>query len=430
MKRKIIKNLIEWKNSKHKKALLIKGARQIGKTYSVREFGKNNYSSFIELNLYEKKELINIFDENLDVETLKKKISLYVPNAKFIDNDTLIFIDEIEYAPNARTALKFITMDKRYDCIATGSLLSINYKDVMSIPVGYEEQMMMYSMDFEEFLWAKGYNDEIDIIKEYYEKKEKVPRDINEKIMEQLREYIIVGGMPEVVKSFVENSDYNEVHDLQKNIVNSNQDDIVKYAELREKPKVRDCYLSIPDQLAKENKKFMFSKVEKKGTRPKYANSIEWLRDANIIQICYNLNNPEFPLRANINMEQYKIYLSDIGLLTCMYGKEIKKSIIENTIKGNVKGGIYENLIADMLFKKNEQLYYYKNNSNTQEIEFFVERETGIVPIEIKAGNNNTISLNEMLKRKDIKYGYKLIDGNVGIYGKKITLPLYMAVMI
>lgn len=430
MKRKIIENLICWKNNKNKKALLIKGARQIGKTYIVREFGKKYYKSFIELNLYENKELSKIFDGNLDAETIKKKISLYIPDARFIDEDTLIFIDEIQYAPNARTALKFISIDKRYDCVATGSLLSINYKEVLSIPVGYEEQIIMHSMDFEEYLWAKGYDDVLNTVKEYFVKKEKVPISINNKMMELLREYIVIGGMPEVVKNFVKNSDFNEAHNLQNNIINSSQDDIVKFAELREKPKVRDCYLSIPDQLAKENKKFMFSKIEKNGTRTKYVNSIEWLRDANIINVCYNLKNSEFPLRANINIDQYKIYLSDIGILTCMYGKEIKKAIIENVIKGNVKGGIYENLIADILSKKNEDLYYYKNEKNTQEIEFFIERNAKIIPIEVKSGNNRTISLNEILKNDDIEFGYKLIDGNIGIEGKKIILPLYMAVFI
>lgn len=430
LKRKFLNNLISWKDSDKKKALLIKGARQIGKTYIVREFGKKYYKSFIELNLYSDKELAHVFDEALDMDTLKKNITSHIASANFIDGDTLLFIDEIEFAPNARTALKFIVEDGRYDCIATGSLLSINYKDVLSIPVGYEEQIEMHSLDFEEFLWAKGFEHLLDDVKVYFDKKEKVPYTMHNDLTKLLREYIVVGGMPEVVDNFVKNNDYNEVYRIQESIVRSNEDDIAKYATLREKPKVRDCYLSIPNQLAKENKKFMFSKIEKKATRSKYENSIEWLRDANVVKICYNLTIPEFPLKANINPEQFKLYVSDIGLLINMYGKEIRKAILDDTLKGNVKGGIYENLIADILTKKGEALIYYKNKSNTQEIEFFIERDAKIVPVEVKSGNNQTLSLNEIIKDNNISTAYKLINGNVGIENKKITLPHYMAVFI
>lgn len=430
LKRRFIEKLINWKKREKKKALLIKGARQIGKTFIVREFGKKYYKSFIELNLYENKDLINIFNESLDVDSLKREISIRVPNAKFIDGNTLIFIDEIEFAPNARTALKFIVEDGRYDVIATGSLLSINYKDITSIPVGYEEHINMYSLDFEEFLWAKGFQSSIDIIHEYFEKKEKIPYSINMQLMGLLREYAVVGGMPEIVDNYIKTNDFNIVFDLQTNILNSIKDDIIKYAETKEKPKVKNCFLSIPYQLSKENKKFMFSKIEHHGTRSKYTNSIEWLRDANIVKICYNLSESSFPIRGYIDFDYFKVYMSDIGLLSCMYGKEIRKTIIDNTLRGNIKGAIYENLIADILSKRDEDLFYYKNSLNTQEIEFLLERDSSIVPVEVKSGNNRTISLNNILEDDNVKYGYKLIDGNIGTDGKKITLPLYMALFI
>lgn len=431
LKRKFYDRLIEWKNNKNQSCLLVKGARQIGKTYIIDYFGKNNYASYIYINFIESPQTKDIFNDELSAEEIYKRMTLIMPEIKFVEKDTLIFLDEIQECPNARTALKFLAIDGRYDVAASGSLLGISYREVTSIPVGYETQVEMYSLDFEEYLWAIGYEaSKIQILKEYFDRQEKVPEAIHKTMMKHLREYITIGGMPAVVNQFIKNKHFGEVQEQQQRILDSYFDDISKYASKTEKPKVKNCYLSVPKQLAKENKKFQFSVVEKKATARKYENSVEWLRDANLVRLCYNVSAPEFPLAAYEKGEQYKMYISDIGLLVALYGFEIKKTIIDDTLGGNAKGGIYENLIADMLTKRGYKLNYYRTDNGSVEVEFLISKDAKIIPIEVKANNGSTVSLNEMLKRADIPYGYKLISGNVGVNEKKIVMPLYMAMFL
>ncbi|MDR3000443.1 MAG: AAA family ATPase [Fibromonadaceae bacterium] len=428
MKRRILTDFLAWKESRKNEALLVKGARQIGKTYIIEEFGKKYYKSSITLNFFEKPVLKSIFDGELSADEILKNISLRLPNFKFIKGQTLLFLDEIQECPQARTALKFLAQDSRFDCIASGSMLGISYKELASVPVGYERQIEMFSMDFEEFLWAKGIDkDLIEFVKEYYMKKTKIPPDINETILKYLREYMVVGGMPEVVKTFVETGNFAEVHKVQQKILNSYLDDIAKYAATPEKIKVRNSFLSIPKQLAKENKKFQFSHVDKKGSARKYENSLEWLRDAGLIKFCTNVSLPVFPLNSYSKDNWFKIYLMDIGMLTAMYGFEMKQAIIENTLVGSAKGGIYENLIADILCKKHIPLYFYKPENNAQEIEFLLTEKTSIIPVEVKSGNNATVSLNKFMEDFSPPQAIKLITGNLGVAENKITLPLYMA---
>lgn len=241
---------------------------------------------------------------------------------------------------------------------------------------------------------------------------------------------IVIGGMPAVVNSFMQNKHFGEVQKEQEKIINSYLDDISKYASNTEKPKVKNCYLSIPKQLAKENKKFQFSVVEKKATARKFENSIEWLRDSNMIRLCYKVSQVAFPLIAYEKEEQYKAYLSDIGLLVAMYGFEMKKAIIDDTLAGSTKGGIYENLIADMLTKRGYRLNYYRNTNGTVELEFLISREAAVLPIEVKANNGPTRSLDTLLELEAIPYGYKFTSTNVGTVEKKITMPLYMAMFL
>lgn len=431
LKRKFYNKLLDWKKNKDKSCLLVKGARQIGKTYIIDYFGRQNYQSYIYINFIESPKVSDIFEGELSANEIYKRMTLVFPEIKFIEKDTLIFLDEIQQCPNARTALKFLAIDNRYDVIASGSLLGISYREVTSIPVGYEIQMEMHSLDFEEYLWAIGYEeDAILILKEYFDKLEKIPDVVHKEMIKNLREYISIGGMPAVVKKYIENRHFGEVQIEQQKILDSYFDDISKYASNTEKPKVKNCYLSVPKQLAKENKKFQFSVVEKKSTARKYENSIEWLRDANLVRLCYNVNTPEFPLNAYEKEDQYKMYISDIGLLVAMYGFEMKKAIIDDDLTGNAKGGIYENLIADILTKRGYKLNYYRTENGSIEVEFLISKEVKVIPIEVKANQGSTISLNEMLKRKDIPFGYKLISGNIGVNDKKIVLPLYMAMFL
>ena len=430
LKRKILNDLINWKNTKDKECLLVKGARQVGKTYIIEEFGKNYYDNYVYLNFFRNPNLKNIFEGSLEASEIYKKMSIYIPNFKLVPN-TLIFLDEIQECPNARTALKFLAIDNKYDVIASGSLLGISYKSVPSIPVGYERQLTMYSLDFEEFLWAIGFNENsISYIKEHFENHEKIENGINDEMFRKLREYIVVGGMPDVVNTFIETNNFSDVQKAQDKILFDYNDDIIKYAKNVEKPKIRKCYNSIPKQLAKENKKFQYSVVEKGSTSRKYADSVQWLVDANLVIPVYNVSNPILPLDAYSKEDYFKIYLNDIGLICAMYGFDIKAPILENSLSGSAKGGIYENLICDILTKRGYKLHFYKNDDNTQELEFLITQNSKIIPIEVKAGNSASVSLNNFIIEYKPPYAYKLITGNISVSKTKITLPLYMAMFI
>lgn len=431
LKRKITDFLLNWKKTKQKECLLIKGARQVGKTFIVDDFGKKNYKSYVYINFIMNPEYKEIFEGDLSANEIYKKMSFIISGIEFVEKETLIFLDEIQECPNSRTALKFLAIDDKYDFIASGSLLGINYKEISSIPVGYERQIQLYSLDFEEFLWSQGINENIiNELKKYYDDKKNVPEVINKKMFQLLREYLVVGGMPEVVSDFTKNKDFNRVHQIQEKISNSYLDDISKYAYLDQKPKIRSCYLSIPKQLAKENKKFQFSVVEKNGRSRKYEDSLNWLRDANLINIIYNVKVPNIPLVAYEINDNYKIYLNDTGILNYMYGFEIKKLILSNEITGDVKGGIYENLVCDFLVKKGYKINYFKIKNSSQEIEFLIEKNKGVIPIEVKAGNNASVSLSKYIEEYKPNESYKFITGNVGFKDKNYVLPLYMVMFL
>lgn len=437
LKRKAYQKLLEWKNAHHHNCLMVQGARQVGKTYLVREFGKKEYKSFVEINFIKNPELKLIFNDNLDPETIYKKMTAMINGVNLIKGNTLIFLDEIQACGNARTALKFLAEDGRFDVITSGSLLGLTYGEdddenteaPLSVPTGYETFLMMYSLDFEEFLWAEGYENSIPYLKEFFDKKEKVPSVLNDKFETLFREYMVVGGMPEVVSDYVENHDFTRVSAIQEKILENYRFDIAKHAKGTEKIKVRKCYDAIPKQLAKELTKFQYSTVEKGQTSKKYGGSVQWLKDSNLVNPCYNIHEPYLPLIANAYDEQFKLYINDTGLLCAMYGFEVKKAILENTIKGNAKGGIYENIIAEMLVKKGHKLYYYKPD-DSNELEFLIEKNASVIPIEVKAGNTATKSLNRFIESYKPFIAYKLIDGNVGVDGVRLTLPHYMVMFI
>lgn len=437
LKRKAYQKLLEWKNAHHHNCLMVQGARQVGKTYLVREFGKKEYKSFVEINFIKNPELKLIFNDNLDPETIYKKMTAMINGVNLIKGNTLIFLDEIQACGNARTALKFLAEDGRFDVITSGSLLGLTYGEdddentevPLSVPTGYEMFLMMYSLDFEEFLWAEGYENSIPYLKEFFDKKEKVPSVLNDKFETLFREYMVVGGMPEVVSDYVENHDFTRVSAIQEKILENYRFDIAKHAKGAEKIKVRKCYDAIPKQLAKELTKFQYSTVEKGQTSKKYGGSVQWLKDSNLVNPCYNIHEPYLPLIANAYDEQFKLYINDTGLLCAMYGFEVKKAILENTIKGNAKGGIYENIIAEMLVKKGHKLYYYKPD-DSNELEFLIEKNASVIPVEVKAGNTATKSLNRFIESYKPFIAYKLIDGNVGVDGVRLTLPHYMVMFI
>ena len=312
LKRKIMDDLIGWKEDKEKECLLLTGARQVGKTFIVREFAKQNYRNMIELNFATYPSLKKIFEGDLNMDTLIKKITNMMPDAKFEEGKTLLFLDEVQECGDARTALKPIAEDDRFDCIASGSMLGIAYKTTRLIPMGYERRLEMFSLDFEEFLWGQGYGDsQIENLREHFVKRKQVHQFSNDVFMEKLREYAIVGGMPSVVNKFLKTKNFGEVHKEQERIIASYLNDIARYLPTPEKVKVTSCYLSIPAQLAKENKKFQYSAVEKNARAARYENSLEWLRDAGLIGFCNNVTSPLFPLPAYNNTGHFKVYHTD-----------------------------------------------------------------------------------------------------------------------
>lgn len=441
LKRKVYDELLEWKRERKdglKKCLLIKGARQVGKSYIVKAFGKAEYSSFICIDFFKQPNLKVIFQGELSADEIYKRLTANMPEAQIVYGNTLIFFDEIQYCGNARTAIKFLAEDMRCDVISSGSLLGLAYGDdddenvevPSSVPVGYERQIIMRSLDFEEFLWAYGYREEvIAVLKTYFDDGTQIPESVHEKFESLFREFMVVGGMPEVVADFAECKDFNRVAKIQNEILAEYQDDISKHAKGKEKQFVRMCYDAVPKQLAKEIKKFQYSTVEKGQTRRKFGGSVQWLKDAEIVNACYNVHEPYLPLMANADDGQFKLYMADTGLLCATYGFETKAALLNNTIKGNAKGGIYENVIAECLIKRGYKIYYYKPN-DSQEIEFIIEKNGEVIPVEVKAGNTSSVSLNKFIKDYSPSVAYKLIGGRNGKDGVKITLPHYMVMFL
>lgn len=431
LKRKIYHKLQEWRSSDHQDCLLVKGVRQVGKTYTITQFGKSSYKSFISINFIESPQLKSLFEGELSSDHIKKQMTLLIPGIEFINGDTLIFLDEIQECPNARTALKFLAQDKTIDVIASGSLLGLSYATVTSIPVGYERHIEMYGLDFEEYLWALGYSEEATtLLREHFQALQPLPDEVHKKMLDIFREFMAVGGMPAVVQAFIETNNFATAYAEQEKILAAYLDDIAKFADSTTRNKARECYLSIPRQLAKENTKFKYGLVEKKGSARKFETALDWLRDTSLIRYCRSVSTPQFPLRAYEDESKFRVYLSDPGLLCAMYGFEMMAAITHDKLQGPMKGGIYENMVADILVKAGRDLHYWINDKGNIEIEFLLEKDASVVPVEVKAKRGSTASLNKLLEQDNVRYGYKLSAGNIGVTGKKITLPLYMAMFL
>lgn len=437
LRRKFYDYLLEWRRTKRGECLLVNGARQVGKTYIVDSFGRSEYGSYVYLNFLENPEMKAVFEGSLEPTEVLKRLSLHARDARVVPGDTLLFLDEIQVCRRARTALKFLAIDGTCDVVASGSLLGIHYDaddapdEEYSIPVGYEREVRMHALDFEEFLWASGVAAEaVDALREAFEGRTRLDDAVVARYQRLLREYLAVGGMPAVVNRFVETSSFQEARDEQGKILAAYADDIERYAKNTEKPKIKRIYESIPRQLAKEHTKFQYAKVERGGSARKYGNAIDWLIDAGLVGEVRNVSLPELPLAAYEKPEEFKVYASDIGLLTHMFGFETQVALATGTLAGPAKGGIYENLVYDILTKRGVEVRYYRREGNDQEIEFLVERCGGVVPVEVKSSRGATVSLNEFIARFGPKVAYKLVDGNVGVAGPKVTLPQFMAMFI
>ena len=435
LKRKIEQALINWKNTPNHSQLIIKGCRQCGKTFSVRDFAKKNYKYEVYLNFFKNPSYISIFDGSLEIDNLIMMMSaLLGPSAVFKQGETVIILDEIQDCPEARTALKFFREDGRFDVLGTGSLLGVKGygKQPKSIPVGSETEIEMHPLDFEEFLWANGITPQIiDKLKEYFNEEKPVPEALHEKMRQLILQYTVVGGMPEVVDTFVKTKQMNSVLALQRDIVRSYEDDMVKYADDKDKSLIKECFQSIPKQLSKENKKFQYSIVKKGGTASKFQGSIQWIEDAGIIARCYNLDLPELPLDGNAIDDVFKVYMQDSGLLVSMLEDGTQFDILQGNLYG-YKGAIFENLMADIFTKMGRKLYYYHKDSGL-EIDFVIRYKGGATLIEVKATTGNTKSTKTILSNPE-KYhvagAIKLGDYNVGRNEKMLTIPIYMGFLL
>ena len=434
LERKIDKFLSDWKNNDNRKPLIVKGPRQIGKTESIKRFAESNYKSVIEINFVTSEKYKMITTDGYDTDSIIKNISLIEPSYRFIPNETIIFFDEIQEYPEIATSLKFFNIDGRFDVICSGSLLGINYKRIESNSVGYKIDYDMYSLDFEEFLWAKGYSDDVinDMLKAMVELKPF--SELQHTIFSSLfLDYCILGGMPAVVKEYIKNKTFEGTLEIQRQLIADYQEDIRKYAVGLDQTRITNVFNSIPFQLAKENKKFQLSKVEKGARFKDYRGCIEWLQDAGMIHMCYCLNSPELPLKGNYDPDKFKIYFCDTGLFVALLDDEAQEDLRANKNLSVYKGALYESIVGEALVKSGYGLYYYKKDNGTLEQDFFVRTSNSLIPLEVKSKNNKSRSLSALVsneKYSDVEYGIKLCAGNIGFNNNIYTFPYYCTFLL
>lgn len=440
-RRKIEDELLRWKQSSARKPLVIKGVRQCGKTSSVKQFAYANYENVVYMDFREDPALIALFNNSLKVDYLTMVLSATLTDAHFVPYKTCIIFDEIQECPRARGALKFFCLDGRYDVICTGSLLGVNgYKTKeqerqaiqASIPVGFETIIDMYPMDFEEWIWANGISKDVDAyLRECLKNEEPIGDGIHMRLRELWLEYTIVGGMPEAVSVFLQTHDVNQLKRIQRTIIDEYKSDMVKYARSEDKPRIRECFESIPRQLSRENKKFTYAVVKRGGRSKEYEGSLQWIEDAGIIHRCYNLQITELPLDGNAIQDQFKVYMTDTGLFISMLGDETQADILQGNLL-SYKGAIFENLMADFLCKKGKKLYYY-HKPDSIELDFVIRYKDECTIVECKARTGNAKSMQTVLKHPE-KYhvfsALKFGDYNIGRNGPLLTLPFYMGYLI
>ena len=408
LRRRILETLKAWKGRPNHKPLVIMGIRQCGKTYISQKFAEENYKHVVYINFFKQEERKTAFYGSKDADTIILNLSAQMRNAKFVPGETCIILDEIQDCPEARTSLKFFMEDGRYDIIATGSLLGVQGygqdekkkrtrkaakqdKGTNSVPVGYEQIVEMYPLDFEEFLWANNMSEEIiDVLKRCLAEEKPVPEGIHVAMKTLLYRYVAVGGLPAAVN-----------------------------------------FNAIPKQLAKENKKYQYSKVESGGRGVFYKDSLQWLEDADIIRRCYNSNITGLPLEGNAIDNVFKVYTADIGMLVAMLGGATRADILQGNL-GGFKGAIYENLMADTLIKKGQSLYYLQKDSG-MELDFLIRYKGECVPVEVKAKTAQAKSISTVRKHPEkygVKHFIKFGDYNIGRYGDLLTLPTYMQFLL
>lgn len=440
-KRKIELTLQSWLEDASHKPIVVKGVRQCGKTSSVVDFAKKHFENVVYLDFREHPDYKKFFIPNLEIDAIIMRLTAAMPHVQIENGKTCFIFDEIQDCPRARGALKYFHLDGRYDVIATGSLLGVNgYRtkeelvedEDASIPVGFEEIVTMYPMDFEEWLWANGIRQaHIDYLKKCMQEVSPVDDAIHSRFRELLHQYVIVGGMPEAVSAFLETKQIGKVLAVQRRIIDEYKSDMVKYAIPADKSRIRECFDSIPAQLAREYKKFTYSVVRPGGRGRDYNGSIQWIEDAGIIKRCYNTEVIELPLDGNRIQSEFKIYMTDIGLLIAMLEEGTQSSILEGNLY-SYKGAIFENLVADIFGKMGRRLYYYHKDSGI-ELDFVMRYKGRCTPVECKARTGNAKSIRTILSHGEkyhVESAIKLGDYNVGEKDNLLTLPMYMAFLL
>ena len=434
LRRKIDDFLIEWKNDKNKLPLIIKGARQIGKTDAIENFIKNNYKNIVEINFALQPEYKVIFDNGFSVDTIISNISMINNDFVFEPNETVIFFDEMQDCINCATSLKSFNIDKRFDVICSGSMMGINYNEIESNSVGNKQDYVMHSMDFEEFLWAKGYKEnQIEDLYTCMKECRTLTTAQYDVMMKNFKDYMILGGMPAIVARYIANKNFSGILDMQEQILKDYEEDISKYANGLDKIRILNAYRKITVFLGNENKKFQVSKLADGARNREYRGVSDWLSDAGIVNISYCMEDCALPLKGNYNPDNYRLYFADTGLLIASLDDEAQDDLRKNQNFNTYKGAIYENIIGDMLVKEGYDLFFYKNEKGNVEMDFFIRDRNSLIPVEVKANDNSTVSLNYLIdsdKYKDIKYGIKLCNKNIGFNGKFYTFPYFMAFLL
>ena len=434
LKRKIDDFLRVWKDTADRKPVIVRGPRQVGKTESIRKFGLENYEHLIEINFVEEPKYKLIAADGYKTDDLIKNISRIDPSKEFEEGKTLIFFDELQEFPEIATALKFFCIDGRFDVICSGSMLGIHYSRIESNSVGYKTDYEMYSLDFEEFLWANRY--EAAFTEELLTHMvDLVPfNEVEMSVCSGLfLDYCILGGMPAIVREYIVKGTFEGSLSTQRQLLADYEEDVRKYADGMDQTRILNVFRQIPVQLAKDNKKFQISKVAPGARFKDYRGCIEWLADAGMIQVCYCMNYPELPLKGNFDESKYKIYFADSGLLVAMLDEEAQEDLRANKNLGVYKGSLYENIVGEALVKSGYGLYYYKREDSTLEENFFVRTAKDLIPVEVKAVNGRAKSLRTLInsdKYEDIHYGIKFTGGNIGVENQIYTFPYFCAFLL
>ena len=434
LRRKIDNLLAAWAAHQERKPLIIKGARQVGKTEAISRFAHRYYKNVIEINFVLQKEYREIFSDGYEVDTILRNISFLDPALEMEPGRTLIFFDELQACPDCATSLKSFSLDGRYDVICSGSLMGISYREIESNSVGFKEDITMYPLDFEEYLWAKGYSDEqIDLLYRHMKEMKPLPGSVLSALREAFREYLVLGGMPAVVWRYIQTGNFSGTLALQNQLLLDYEEDITKYAQGLDQAKILSVYRKIPVFLGKENKKFQISKVAHGARTREYVGVTDWLANAGIVNICYCLEHPELPLKGNFDPDNYRIYYGDTGLLIASLDEEAQADLRQNRNFGVYKGALFENVVAQMLIAQGYGLYFYRNRTATLEMDFFIRDAESLIPVEVKARNGAAKSLRTLMDERaypDIRYGIKLGDTNIGCTDKFITFPYALTFLL